>query len=145
MNVAVKIPKHGLSMTKGTVGEVLVKAGDVVKPGDILFHVETDKSVLEVESETAGTVAEILAETGDELAVGATVLTIEDGRENPQTAAAAAPPQPDRGPGQVSADGNAKIKATPAARKLAQEKGIDLSTIATVNDVIDVNDVINSL
>ena len=67
----VKMPKFGLQMTSGFITEWKVLKGQRVSAGDILFTVETDKLVNEVESPCAGVVVDLFVQEGDEVDVGA--------------------------------------------------------------------------
>lgn len=73
----VKLPKFGLQMTSGYISEWKVAVGDTVQEGDILFTVETDKLINDVEAPCAGRIAKILVEPGDEVDVGADCCVIE--------------------------------------------------------------------
>ena len=64
------MPQLGLTMTEGSVSSWLKKPGELVKKGEMLFTVETDKVEMEVESEVEGTVTRLTAEEGDTIAVG---------------------------------------------------------------------------
>ena len=78
MAVKVRLPQLGKTMEEGTIVGYMVKPGDEVKKGDILFEIETDKVTLEVESPTDGFVKHILVETDQTLPVGETVLILAD-------------------------------------------------------------------
>jgi pyruvate dehydrogenase E2 component (dihydrolipoamide acetyltransferase) len=69
------MPKLGLTMEEGLVASWSVKAGDTVKPGDLLFVVETDKIANEVEARDAGTIVEIKVAEGETVPVGAVLAT----------------------------------------------------------------------
>lgn len=77
----VKLPKLGQTMEEGTIVNTLVKIGDQVKKGDILFECETDKATLEVESPSDGTVRVILVENGETIAVNTPILVLGDAGE----------------------------------------------------------------
>ena len=72
----VKLPQLGQTMEEGTIVNYLVKIGDQVKKGDLIFEVETDKAVLEVESPAEGFVRHIFAEPGQTLLVGDPVMLL---------------------------------------------------------------------
>lgn len=136
MLVPVKLPKHGLNMTTGLIAEIRVEVGDQVKEGDVLFEVETDKASLEVESEYEGTVESLAVEEGDELPVGATVLTLEVAAGADKEAVPAKSQKPDKPKAR-----SGRVLASPAARKLAKEKGVDLAKLAQEGRVIEREDV----
>jgi pyruvate dehydrogenase E2 component (dihydrolipoamide acetyltransferase) len=70
------MPKLGQTMTEGTVVKTPAKPGDNVRPGDVLFEVETDKATFEVESPAEGCVKRILVQNGQTLPVNATMLIL---------------------------------------------------------------------
>ncbi|NLH16651.1 MAG: biotin/lipoyl-binding protein [Phycisphaerae bacterium] len=74
----IRMPKLGQTMEEGTVVTCLVKIGDAVKKGDILFEVETDKATMEVDSPAEGFVKAIIAEVGQTLPVHAPILVLGD-------------------------------------------------------------------
>ncbi len=74
----IPMPKLGQTMEEGTVVTCLVKVGDWVKKGDILFEVETDKATMEVDSPAEGFVKAIIAEVGQTLPVHAPILVLGD-------------------------------------------------------------------
>ena len=70
MKVDLVLPKLSATMTDGVIADWRVKPGDSVRVGDVLCDVESDKAVVEIESEWDATVVELLAPTGQSLAVG---------------------------------------------------------------------------
>jgi pyruvate dehydrogenase E2 component (dihydrolipoamide acetyltransferase) len=94
MATLVPIPKLGQSEETVAIAKWRVKEGDVVKKGDILFDVETDKAVLEVESQFAGTVLKVLAKEGVDLPVMSPALVIGQPGEALPEMPAVATPQP---------------------------------------------------
>ena len=84
-----KLPDLGENIASGDVVTVFVSAGDVVKPGQPLLEVETDKAVIEVPCPPGGRVASVLVKKGDTVKVGQTLVTLE-----PATGGAAAAPVP---------------------------------------------------
>lgn len=99
----VKLPKLGQTMEEGTIVNTLVKIGDKVSRGDVLFEVETDKATLEVESPADGFVKAILVENGETLPVNTPILILGEENETveietrPSGKPAAAPAKPDTG------------------------------------------------
>jgi len=77
MKIEVRIPQQGLTIESVTIVRWLKNVGDTVKEGDILFEIESEKAVLEIESPAAGKLSEILVEAENEAAVGETVALIE--------------------------------------------------------------------
>lgn len=86
------LPDLGENIASGDVVSVFVSAGDVLKPGQALLEVETDKAVIEVPCAPGGRVAEVLVKKGDTVQVGQALVTLEAAGSAP--AAAAAPPAP---------------------------------------------------
>ena len=74
----VKLPQLGQTMEEGTVVNCLVKVGDEVKKGDVIFEIETDKATLEMESPAPGFVKFIVAEINQTLPVGAVMMILGD-------------------------------------------------------------------
>ncbi|MFY8221772.1 MAG: dihydrolipoamide acetyltransferase family protein [Pirellulales bacterium] len=102
-----KLPDLGENIASGDVVTVFVSAGDVVKPGQPLLEVETDKAVIEVPCPPGGRVASVLVKKGDTVKVGQTLVTLE-----PATGGGAAAPVP-AAPAPVAAPAAAPAK--PAA------------------------------
>jgi pyruvate dehydrogenase E2 component (dihydrolipoamide acetyltransferase) len=141
------MPKAGQSMEEGTIIKWHVRVGDIVKQGQVIFEIETDKANMEVESPAAGRLARIVTAEGQSLAVQQPVayLANSDAEVDAFIAAhgggsaapAAAQPKSQATPVAAAAvmapavsDGS-RVKASPAARKIAQERGVDLHTIAS--------------
>ena len=140
----VRLPQLGQTMEEGTIVNCLVKVGDEVKKGDVIFEIETDKATLEMESPAEGFVKYILVETDQTLPVGAPILVLGDKDEQvPQSfvdslkaaapaaaAAEAAPAPPTVEPtAKVEARPTERIKASPRAKKLAEQLGVDLAAV----------------
>ena len=88
-----KLPDLGENIASGDVVSVFVSVGDVVKPGQALLEVETDKAVIEVPCPPGGRVASVLVKKGDTVKVGQTLLTLEAAGSAPSVATpVAAPP-----------------------------------------------------
>ena len=139
------MPSLGADMEAGRLSEWLVAPGDVVKRGDVVAVVETQKGAIEVETFEAGTVQRLIARIGEDLPVGAPMaLILAEGEATPPDVTAATlpaatlpaasvvaeavqAPRPADLPGRMAgADG---VAASPAARARAQALGIDLSQI----------------
>lgn len=106
----VLMPQLGESVVEGTIQKWLVQAGDPVNVYDPLCEIVTDKVVAEVPSTQQGTIAEILVGEGETATVGAPICRI-------------APP------GQSAAEASPKQRYSPAVVKLAEEYGLELSSI----------------
>ncbi len=150
--VEIKLPELGENITQGTVTKILVKVGDVLKKGQNILEIETDKAVLEVPSTSEGLIKEILIKSGAVVKVGQPIFKVEGGTgaQNlapaaPSSAPAAkttAPVEPAAKPSApvtivttsaVSAVKDTPIRkdipAAPSVRLLARELGIDLSLV----------------
>lgn len=125
------MPKLGLTMIEGLLSSWLVKPGDRVAAGDVLFVVETDKIANDVEARDTGTILTIDVAEGDTVAVG-TVLATWTGAGTAADADVAPPlpcsPEPMLCPPAVER-ATSRIVATPLARRLARETGTELNTI----------------
>ncbi|UII54316.1 2-oxoglutarate dehydrogenase complex dihydrolipoyllysine-residue succinyltransferase [Cytobacillus spongiae] len=135
----IKVPELAESITEGTVAQWLKKAGDTVEKGDYIVELETDKVNVEIISDYSGVLAELKAEEGDTVKVGETIAVVSEGGAAPVTetpAQAEAPAQPKATPQtpEVTIDEKKQRPiASPAARKLAREKGIDLHSVQTAD------------
>lgn len=128
------MPKLGLTMSEGLIAEWLVKPGDAVRAGQILFVVETDKISNEIEAPSEGTIVELLAEAGDTVAVGAAVATWTGpaqggGAAVVETAAGASPAPAAPLPVPRPVSGERRL-STPLARRIARQGGVDLATVS---------------
>ena len=158
MPIELKMPALSPTMEEGTLAKWLVKEGDVVAAGDLLAEIETDKATMEFEAVDEGTIAKILvAEGTDEVKVGTVIALIaaegEDAaapappaaapaapkervaKDGGETGAgqpakeAAAPPPPPSSPAPQPQGGGDRVKASPLARRLAEQRGVDLSSL----------------
>jgi len=140
-----RMPSLGSDMEAGTLVEWLVKPGDRVKRGDIVAVIETQKGAIEIETFEAGEIEQILVDPHSKVPVGTPLAQIRVEREaKPGIAAAVLPPAVAAVPVAAAAVIGAPVapslppvagaaaagtRASPAARRLAQERGIDLSTV----------------
>lgn len=140
------VPDLGESISEGTIYKWLVKEGDTVGQGDVLAELETDKVNLEISAEVEGVISTILRQAGENVAVGEAIGIIGAASgSTPQAAAseAEAPKAAPAGGNAVEAaapvaapevpaaggDSHAAL-ASPGARKLARERGIDLGEVS---------------
>jgi len=142
MAINIEMPKLSDTMTEGTVIKWHKQVGDSVEVGDLLAEIETDKATMEMEAFDDGTITEILVKAGEKAVIGGTLAILGGDSAAapssaapatsspasapstaPATAKAAAPAAP------VSNDGN-RVKASPLARKIAAEKGVELQGIS---------------
>ena len=149
----VTMPSMGADMTEGTIVKWLKAEGDQVGRGDKLAEVETDKTVVEMEAYAEGLLRKIVVSEGSLVQVGAVIAFIGDADDDIPEVAAAAPaaeaapeapaatpapaptpaPEPVQqaapAPVAVPASQGGRIKASPIARKIAEEKGVDIAAI----------------
>ncbi|WP_144094910.1 pyruvate dehydrogenase complex dihydrolipoamide acetyltransferase [Croceicoccus sediminis] len=151
MAIQLKMPALSPTMEEGTLAKWLVKKGDKIEPGDIIAEIETDKATMEFESIDEGTVAAIAIEAGTEgVKVGTVIATLAEEGEDPDSidtsaaapapaaapkateekAEAAAPaPASSPAPAAAPASDGGRVIASPLAKRIAQDKGIDLATV----------------
>lgn len=152
----IKMPSLGSDMTEGLLLNWTRSVGDTIKDGDVIAEIETDKATVEVPATAAGTILALIGEPGETLNVGAVIGWVgEAGEAVPEGGAApaarpaaakangAAPaearapeaqpapaPQPEAAEeDEGGADYPGGVKASPVARRLAEEKGIDLRQV----------------
>ena len=140
MPVEVVMPKFGLTMQEGKIQQWFKAEGEAIETGQPLFEVETEKVLYEVEAPANGRVAKLLYPIESTVPCAHVVAVIAVEGEDPTAVAAAytaraptAPPPASPGAAPVSARAaggpSGAIVATPAARKLAKDRGVDLSTV----------------
>lgn len=120
MAVEVLLPKLGLTMKEGTIEEWLVPAGQEVREGEAILRLATDKVDVEVEAETGGHLHPVVA-AGTTVAPGVVIAWLLAAGEAPPDAAAT-PPDAAAAPG-------GRLLASPNARRVAREAGVDLSGV----------------
>ena len=144
----VRLPQLGQTMEEGTVVNCLVKVGDEVKKGDVIFEIETDKATLEMESPADGFVRHILVKVDETLPVGEPLLvlggkdedvpqsfidSLKGGAAAPESApsAPAAKPAATQSSDEIrdTSDERRKVMASPRAKKLAADLGVDLAAV----------------
>jgi pyruvate dehydrogenase E2 component (dihydrolipoamide acetyltransferase) len=145
MAIQVLMPALSPTMEEGTLAKWLVKEGDEVKSGQVLAEIETDKATMEFEAVDEGVIGKILIAEGS---AGVKVNTpiavlLEEGEDAsaaaapapkaesaaPAAAPAAAAPAAAPAPAAPVASGGARVFASPLARRIAAEKGLDLSAV----------------
>ncbi|MBD7983316.1 2-oxoglutarate dehydrogenase complex dihydrolipoyllysine-residue succinyltransferase [Sporosarcina sp. Sa2YVA2] len=143
----IRVPELAESITEGTIAKWLKQPGESVDKGEFIVELETDKVNVEVISEEAGVIQELLAAEGDTVEVGQVIAVVGEGSGAPaaQSVAPAAKteeaPEVSAAPAQQeaaavqTADQSATERtiASPAARKMAREKGIDLASVSPVD------------
>jgi pyruvate dehydrogenase E2 component (dihydrolipoamide acetyltransferase) len=124
MKVEIAIPKLGMTMREAKIARWNKKSGDRVEKGEVILVIETEKISYEIEAPSDGYL-EIIEAEGSVVPVGAIVGAIHKARPEIQKEAPPPPPPPPRVPSPASS-GEKRIKASPLARKIAREKGVDL-------------------
>lgn len=147
----IKVPAMGESITEGTVSRWLVKEGETVNQGDVLLELETDKVNIEISAEESGVLEKIIRQEGETVEIGETIGTLSGGAgggsgasasqpaASEQKQAAPAPEAPTPPPAPVAAapessDSSSKT-ASPSARKLARERGIELDQVQSKDPI----------
>lgn len=158
----ITMPKMSDTMQEGTIASWLKKVGDEVKSGDVLAEVETDKATMELESYDDGTLLYIGVDEGDSVEVNGVIAIIgekgadfetllkahaqesssessqenEAPKEEKAEESTAVLPESEERPaaGKSDSGSNGRIKASPLAKKMAREKGIDISLLKGSGD-----------
>ena len=149
MPIEIKMPALSPTMEEGTLAKWLVKEGDTVKAGDLMAEIETDKATMEFEAVDEGVVEKIVVPEGaDGVKVGEVIMLLSgDGGVSAPKAAAPKQeaPKPEAAPKQAAAPAAAapapaakappraegdRVKASPLARRIAEQKGVDLGALA---------------
>jgi pyruvate dehydrogenase E2 component (dihydrolipoamide acetyltransferase) len=149
----IEMPSLSDTMTEGTLLKWLIKPGDAVTSGQVVAEIQTDKATMEQNVFASGVVHKLYVNEGDKVPIGAAMaILLEDGESAPSddaapstarpaaAAAAAAPaaaapsPSPSRSTATASVGGGARsrggrIKASPLARKVATDRGVNLASV----------------
>ena len=134
MSTDVIMPALGFDMTEGLLARWLKNEGDPVEKGQAIVEIETDKATVEIEAAAAGILALIIVHAGETVPVGTLIGVIAETGEKVMPVSAPAPPAPPPPApvpevGEGAAPSEARVKASPVARKMAEEAGLDLSRI----------------
>jgi pyruvate dehydrogenase E2 component (dihydrolipoamide acetyltransferase) len=155
MPITIEMPKLSDTMTEGTLVKWIKKVGDTIAVGDILAEVETDKATMEMEAFDEGVLAQIYVQDGGKVQVGQKLaILVAKGEKLPQDGtalppdkksetrapaapeapaegktAAAAPTQRNSGSATETYTADNRIKASPLAKKVAAEMGVDLAAV----------------
>jgi pyruvate dehydrogenase E2 component (dihydrolipoamide acetyltransferase) len=150
MSSQVTLPRLGQGMESGTIVRWLKSEGDQVEKGEPLYELDTEKVTQEVEADSSGTLLKILAGEGEEIEVGKAIAVIgepgeevaEEEPEEPEVEEAPEPeaeekveepaeqePEPEPEPAARRENGG-RVKASPLARRIARERGIDLASLS---------------
>ncbi|BBP82512.1 dihydrolipoyllysine-residue succinyltransferase component of 2-oxoglutarate dehydrogenase complex [Pseudomonas sp. Pc102] len=130
MAIEIKAPTFPESVADGTVATWHKKPGEAVKRDELIVDIETDKVVMEVLAEADGVLAEIVKNEGDTVLSGELLGKLTEGGAAAAAPAAAAPAAAPAAQAAASAAGGDDAILSPAARKLAEENGIDPNSIA---------------
>lgn len=148
MPINITMPALSPTMEEGTLSSWLVKVGDQIGPGDVIAEIETDKATMEVEAVDEGEVLELLVEAGTEGVKVNSVIAVISGEEIGAPAAPAAPapeakaaapaaaiPAPVASAPVAEANGvhvvgNGRVFASPLARRIARDAGLDVSVVS---------------
>ena len=140
MATSIVMPQLGYDMREGTVVRWVKQEGDEVVANEVIAEIETDKAVVEFKPTTGGVLRRIVAGEGEAVPVGQLIAVIGDADEalpddlaSPAAAPAAAPgpeaaPAPAPAAAPVAAS-SGEVRASPIARRLARERGVDLATV----------------
>lgn len=147
MSELVKLPELGSGMTEGTFVNWVKNVGDAVKVGEVIAEIESDKATLEVESSVGGVILEHLVQPGQTVPVNSPIAKIGAAAEASAPAPASAPAAAPVVVAPTSAPANGKpaptpvastslgedypngVKASPVARAIAEQRGIDLRNV----------------
>ncbi|MCI4170296.1 2-oxoglutarate dehydrogenase complex dihydrolipoyllysine-residue succinyltransferase [Bacillus spizizenii] len=141
----IKVPELAESISEGTIAQWLKQPGDYVEQGEYLLELETDKVNVELTAEESGVLQEVLKDSGDTVQVGEIIGTISEGAGESSAPAPSekaeskdsekeekqAEPAAKEVSEEAQAEAKSRTIASPSARKLAREKGIDLSQVPT--------------
>ena len=145
MSVDIVMPRLSDSMEEGTVLRWLKAPGDAVERGEELVEIETDKANMVYEADAAGTLIELVAAEGDTLPIGEVIARVGEPGEQPSGDGAPAAekakpvepegdgeaPQPETArPAAAAGPTDGRVKASPLARRIAQEKGVEIGALA---------------
>jgi pyruvate dehydrogenase E2 component (dihydrolipoamide acetyltransferase) len=150
MAEVVNMPKLGFDMQEGQLVKWVKQVGDTVKAGEIIAEIESDKATVEVEAFVSGTVLSLLVNEGDWVPIGAPIAVVGQPGESvdlaalgiaqvaqeggqPAQAPAAPPPAPTAPAPATGGDGSGLpegVRASPLARRLAEERGIDIRQVS---------------
>jgi len=139
MAVSIVMPALEMAQETGKIISWLKKEGDAIAKGEPLAEIETDKVVLELEASADGVLAGVNASAGDVVQVGKTIAWIVAPGEKPPAESQSSAPAartmtatvaaPSSVPLPASAPETREVKASPKARRMAKELGVDLATV----------------
>ena len=140
--ISIKVPPLGESIVEATVSRWLKREGEAVTAGETLVELETDKVTVEVPATTSGVLVRRTHQEGDVVALGAVLGELDESAAakgaptpapEPKLAAEAkpapAPPPPPAAPAAPVAKAEQEVRASPAARRLSADEGVDLANV----------------
>ena len=150
MAIKIEMPKLSDTMEEGVIAKWNVKEGDTVEAGDIIAEVETDKATMDVEVFDSGTILKIVPGEGDAVPLGGLIAIVgEKGedisallegdessssgskeKEEVKEEKTSVPAKEEASATAASSSDNGRVKASPLAKKIAEDKGIDLSGVS---------------
>ena len=140
MSAKIVVPDLGESVVEATVGEWLKKEGDSVQAGESLVSLETDKVDLDVAATQSGVLGKIERQTGEDVQIGDLLVVIEgaDGQATEVTPEAATQASASEKGKEADAqaaesrqeEGDSEARATPVAKRMAADQGVDIGEIA---------------
>src|SRR5437016_6913733 len=134
MPTNVIMPALEMAQENGKVIRWLVAPGTRVEKGQPIVEIETDKITVEIEAPDSGVLNNVTAREGDVVPVGRTIAVIGEGAGAAAAPVAAAPVAPAAEP--------ARVKASPLARKIAEQHGVDIAQVRTSSGKIEKADVL---
>ena len=132
----IKVPDMGESIVEATVADWLKQEGEYVEAGEPVVVLETDKVDLDVAAQKSGVLKQILRKTGEDVQVGDVLAVLDESAVPEPEAPTGQEPQPAAQPEEKGAPAAAPAKAesaervTPVARRVAQERGVDLGAVS---------------
>ncbi len=139
------MPALSPSMTEGVLAKWHKKVGDTIKPGEVIAEVETDKATMDLEAFDKGTILQITAPEGAKVAINGRIAVIGEPGEKVEAASSTAPTPAATVPAAKTVTSSAsapvstptptatasgRVKVSPLAKKIAVEKGVDLTRLA---------------
>lgn len=147
--IEIKVPELAESISEGTISQWLINVGDKVEKGGSVVELETDKVNVEIIAEDSGIVSKLLGEPGDTVEVGATIAILdangaavevstpapanEQPKQETTEAPKAAAPSAEQNKALQGLPNTNRPIASPAARKMARELGIDLNEVRSTD------------
>ena len=131
MPINILMPALSPTMTEGNLARWLVAEGQAVAAGDVIAEIETDKATMEVEAVDDGVLGRIVVPEGSEgIAVNAVIGVLLGEGEGDDDIADIAAPTPAKAPAAAPANGEDRTPASPLARRMAAQAGLDIAAIA---------------